>query len=353
MMMLLSSSHLRHSLAIYGCLVSSISIGSTITTTDPLPEGLPVWQCASPTSVFVGATEKIDGSRQVGNITSRRFSVYSDIHTVCHCPRSHTGNVLYTATASQPETNGWLKLNDNLSARVIIHGNGLDNQQVPFFQIRSSQQSGCFPGTSSYGPRSPAADGQVEFRVDKSFLGESHFSGELSRVYRQFQGADGGPAHNYPFARINADISVKTTQNCSFRAGNTFTVDLGSTPINHLKVGAPPELGYIPRQIDLSVNCDNISDSDIQGLEFFATAAGIPNTNGPYIATSKPGIGVAMTDVSGNLLGLGMENSEIHPLQGGSSLKKVQFYPTIVPGQKSEVTPGPYNATVTITVTIP
>ncbi|QRG26790.1 fimbrial protein [Halomonas binhaiensis] len=195
--------------------------------------------------------------------------------------------------------------------------------------------------------------GQIELRVDRSFLGESHFSGELAKVYWQFTSAIGGPDLDHPFIRISADFTVRTTQTCSFRAGDTFTVDLGSTAINQLNIGAPPGLGYIPRPIDLSVDCTNSTHGNLSGLEFFATATGTPDANGPYIATSKPGIGVAMTDASGNLLGLGMENGMIRPLQGGSSQTRLLFYPTLVPGQESLVTPGPYNTTVTITVTIP
>nr|WP_300307295.1 fimbrial protein [Halomonas sp.] len=295
--------------------------------------------------------KQIDGSSQPRYSSLHAFTRYSGVSTICNCPTYYSGDLFFTATASQPEADGWLKLNDNLSARVIIDGHGISNQQVPFFQVRSSQSGSCPSGTTSYGPDSPGTDGQIELRVDRNFLGESNFSGELARIYRQYNRDE--PSYSHPFIRINGNFTIKTTQNCSFRVGDTFTVDLGSTPINQLNVGAPPDLGYIPRQIDLSVDCANISDNDVSELEFFATAAGTPDTDGPYIATSKPGIGVAMMDTSGSLMKLGVENRVTQPLQGGSAQKQVRFYPTIVPGQKSEVTPGPYNAAVTITVTLP
>lgn len=340
-------------LTLAGGAATSLMICSMTSWAAPVPTGLPEWQCSGSGSILLQTTEQIDGSGQPGDITSLRFSERRLGSATCHCPSDIRELSLFTVELAMPDSDGWIKLNDHLSARLSVFVFGHGNLTTPFFQVQNTGPTNCSTTNNTVTNVASGTQGQLELRVDRSFLGESHFSGELANVYWQFANATGNPDLDHPFIRIGADVTVRTTLSCSFRAGDSFTVDLGSTPINQLNVGAPPGIGYIPRQLDLSVDCTGGTDGDTSGLEFFATATGAPDANGPYIATSKPGIGVAMTDTSGNLLGLGMENGVIRPLQNGGSQTRLQFYPTLVPGQESQVTPGPYNATVTITVTIP
>lgn len=300
------------------------------------------------------ATEELGSfGQQPGYVTQYPFSGGATADAVCNCPSGVNELSRFTAVASLPETDGWMRLNENLSARLSIYVYNKGNRQVPFYRLQNSGRTSC--SSSSNAPTGVATGnrGVVEFRVEKGILGESHFDGELATLYWQLESATGAPDYSFPFVRINADFTVSSTAECSFRAGDSFTVDLGSTSMNQLNVGAPPGAGYIPRQIDLTVDCTNISDGAISGLEFFANATGAPNADGPFIVTDRPGIGVGMTDANGKQMALGMDNSVIQPYRDGSSQTYLRFYPTIIPGKENEVTPGPYSATMTVTVTIP
>lgn len=344
----------RHSTVLSGLVVGTLVIGSGSAWAAPVPDGLPAWQCSGQGSHLVMATEELGNfGQQPGYLTEYPFSGGATADAVCNCPGSVDEFSLFTAVASLPEADGWMRLNENISARLYIFVYGPGEIEVPFYQRQNRGRTPCSSSSNSFGGIATGNRGKVEFRVEKGILGESHFDGELAVLYWQFESATGAPDYNFPFVRINADFTITSTAECSFRAGDTFTVDLGSTPMNQLNVGAPPGAGYIPRQIDLTVDCTNISDSAISGLEFFANATGAPNADGPFIATDRPGIGVGMTDANGNQMALGMDNSVIQPYSNGSSQAYLRFYPTIIPGKESEVTPGPYSTTMTVTVTIP
>lgn len=344
----------RYTSILSGLVVGVLNFGPGSAWADPVPDGLPAWQCTGTGSHLVQATEALGNyGQQVGYVTQYPFSGGATANAVCNCPGSVTELSRFTAVASMPETDGWMRLNENLSARLSIFVYNKGNQPVPFYQVQNSGNTSCSTTSNTPTRVGTGNRGEVEFRVEKGILGESHFDGELATLYWQLESATGAPDYSYPFVRIDANFTITSTAECSFRAGDSFTVDLGNTPMNQLNIGAPPGAGYMPRQLDLTVDCTGIQSSDISGLEYFATATGVPDVDGPFIATSKPGIGVAMTDESGNVLGLGMEHSIVRPYSNGSSTARVKFYPTIVPGQESEVTPGPYSATATVTVTIP
>lgn len=335
----------------------SLMVGShAVDAAEAFPPDLPAWQCSGDTELNVPISRDFsDFGQQAGYSEPVDYSLPGWPSVSCNCPEPINSRGFFTSILSLPEEGGWMRLNENLSARVSFYISGSDNVQAPFFQVPNLASVSCDNVDGAAIAATTGTKGQVEFRVEKGILGESRFTGKLADLYMQFENALGiAPDPSYPYASVYGDFLVTSTASCTFRAGDTFTVDLGSVPMNQLKVGAPPESGYMPREIDLSVDCTGLVDGDLSGLEYFASATGTPNVDGPYIATNKPGIGVAMiASRTGELLWLGRENSIIQPFSNGSSEARVKFYPTMVPGQEGDVTPGPYSATMIVTVTIP
>ncbi|WP_349922457.1 fimbrial protein [Aeromonas veronii] len=120
-----------------------------------------------------------------------------------------------------------------------------------------------------------------------------------------------------------------------------------------LQDGAPPA-GYSPRPLNITIECSNLVTAPTQ-LEYFFNGVGAPNAEGPFIATSNPGVVVGMTDDAGNPIGLGSSNSVLRPFQNGQSSMDLRFYPAKTPGYSAPIEPGAFsaNAIVTVTVTLP
>nr|WP_300310315.1 fimbrial protein [Halomonas sp.] len=327
---------------------------SSVLAATPVPDGLPAYQCAGdyvhmvPLDVELG-----DYGQQSGMTQTESFNTGAGANGTCNCPSSINDYSLFTATASLPETDGWLKLNENVSARVWFYIYGPGNVQMPFYQRRNAGRTSCSNTATNSFTIATGSRGKIEFRIDKGILGESRFSGELAKLYWQVVSSGvGAPDYSFPFSTVNANIVLSSSASCTFEAGDNITVDLGEVTPGQLAEGKPPGGGYIPRQIDLSVNCNNVADTSASHLEYFISAAGTPNADGPYIVTTMPGLGVAMTDLSGNLLGLGNQNSRMIPYHNGRAENLVQLYPTLVPSE-GKIEPGAYSATAIVTVSIP
>ncbi|MGY3857902.1 fimbrial protein [Aeromonas intestinalis] len=147
------------------------------------------------------------------------------------------------------------------------------------------------------------------------------------------------------------DLTVKSSAECSFEGGEVFTVDLGSVPRQSLQDGAPPP-GYAPKPLNITIECSNLINTPTQ-LEYFFNGVGAPSAEGPYLATSNPGVVVGMTDDAGNLIGLGSTHSTLHPFQNGQSSMDLRFYPAKTPGYSDPIEPGAYSANAIVTVTLP
>lgn len=268
---------------------------------------------------------------------------------LCNCRDSKSYYSWFTGRSNLPEAGGgYYQLNEYLDAQISIYVYSAGFQLVPFTSVQNSATSQCAGANTVVSGVATGGRAMVTFRLRKGIVGYVKYSGELASLYWMI-GSNKLPDFNYPFAVVNADITLGALAQCNFRQGDTFTVDLGDVYKGNMTDGNIPN-NYTPRNIDLSVDCTNLDSS---ALEYnFQSASG---STGDFINTDLPGVGVGLLDGSGNPIGLGINNAVTVPTVGtvdnSASDFNVKLYPTKLAGQ--EVQPGHFSAQAIVTVSIP
>ncbi|MFI8482760.1 fimbrial protein [Pseudomonas sp. NPDC078700] len=309
---------------------------------------LPNWQCeGAPVVEHHNLIDlDLDTETQAGQTIDSNFDSGQQGTGRCSCPQNGSFFSYFTATTNLPETNGWIKLNDYLEAKIYIYVYGPGNLQVPFSKRKNAGASTCSERYSTVTNVATGRRGMATFRLTKGIVGEVEFSGVLANLYWQLNDSSGVVDMSYPFAHIHADVRIKALASCTFRAGDTFTIDLGSTEKAALVQGSPPK-DYAPKSIDLSLDCINTGSTGAINY-MFQSATG---SEGNLLLTDLKGLGVGLRDGDDNPIGLGMENSVDVPMAASSTSFYLKPYPTKLPGKA--VDSGRYTAKAIVTLSLP
>ncbi|WP_339511795.1 fimbrial protein [Pseudomonas sp. RL_15y_Pfl2_60] len=309
---------------------------------------LPAWQCEGTPVIEQNNTINMDmiEASQAGQTTNSTFDTGQQGTGFCNCPTSGSYTSYFTATSTLPESGGWLRLNDELEAQVYIFVYGPGDLQVPFDKKANIASSPCSPtsGTISLGT---GRRGKIVFRLTQNLVGETTFSGRLANLYWQIGNSSAAVDLSYPAVHVNADITLRAIASCQFRAGDTFSIDLGDIDKAALTEGGMPKSGYTPKSIDLSLDCINVGSSGKVNY-MFQSASG---SEGNLLLTDLRGLGIGLRDGDDNPVGLGAENSIDVPVISNTTSFLLKPYPTKV--GKAAVESGRYTTQAIVTVSVP
>ncbi|WP_176443128.1 fimbrial protein [Pseudomonas segetis] len=309
----------------------------------------PAWQCEGAPVIEHNNVIALDFTEQasIGERVDTTFNTGQGGVGNCNCPESGSYTSYFTSTTGLTVTSdGWLKLNDNIDARLRIFVLGSNNVLVPFSKVPNTASSPCSPENGIVNA-STGSRGQVAFRITKPFVGEIIYSGRLATMYWQINDSSAAVDMNYPYAHVNADIRLKVLASCQFRAGDTFTIDLGDIDKAALTEGGLPKYGFTPKSIDLSLDCVNIGSSGKVSY-MFQSASG---SEGNLLLTDLRGLGIGLHDGDDNPVGLGAENAIEVPVVSDTTSFLLKPYPSKLPG--AAVESGSYTAQAIVTVTLP
>jgi hypothetical protein len=307
---------------------------------------LPDYQCQGSGVQNVALTVDLLDQGQAGATKTQAFNLGSNAPGTCSCPVDGSRYSWFTATTTYPvDANNWITLNDYLAAQVSINIYGGGNPLVPFSQVRNGSATPCGPSYSNAYSISTGSRGSVTFKLLKGVLGTQRFSGTVATMYWQMVNTS-QPDPAYPFVKVAFDITLKANASCSFRAGDSITVDLGTLSRDELSAGGPPKSGAGIKTVDLSLDCVNTGAASAVNYMFQGTKTSVGN---PFVQSTLPGLGIGMKDPQGNPILLG--DSIDVPLSNGSTNFPVQVYPTQIPGETLEA--GNYSAYYIVTVSLP
>lgn len=323
-----------------------------LSESSPAMAALPNWQCEGNPVIQHENTINIEltGESQGGDLKTHIYNSGQAGTGQCNCSGSGSYYSLFTSATDLPSSTGsWLKLNDYIEAQVYINIYGAGDVLVPFNQVSNAGTSKCTSPSTTITGVATGAKGKVIFRLTKGVIGEVHFSGRLATLFWQLKTgvAQSYPDKTYPFAHIDADVSIKAIASCLFRAGDTFTVDLGSINRTALVEGGLPKEGYSPQSVDLSLECVNTGSATIVNYMF----QGGSGTAGNILRTDLPGLGIALLDGDDKPVGLGIENAINVPLESNSTSFQLKPYPTKIAGESLES--GHYSTQAIVTISLP
>ncbi|WP_434668170.1 fimbrial protein [Aeromonas sp. NJAU223] len=310
------------------------------------------WQCeGDPLIVHKFAVESDLAADSTGNAAGTLIEEESHSgqsgRGKCDCWEDGQYYSFFTATTDLPDAgNGWRMLNDYIEVKTFIFIYGPGFQEVPFDSVQNAGLSTCYKRDSLVSGVATGSQIKTQFRLRKGIIAQVLFSGRLATLYWRLAPDPGSVDYAYPFAYVDANIQLNADTSCSFRQGDTFTVELGKIGKYALKTGEPP-LSPPPARLDLGVDCVNMQSNQVIDYTF-QSASG---SEGNLIKTTLPGVGIGLLDDNHNPIGLGFENSVSVPSTNASTHFFVNLYPARLPGQAIEV--GQFSAQAIVTMTLP
>lgn len=325
-------------------LLVAVCLGWSVTASAEPPN----WQCAGDPVVehqnlidLELTSESAAGATKTTSFDSGQAGVGR-----CNCPSIGKYYSYFTAMTELPVDQGWLKLNDYLEAQVYINIYGPGDLLVPFSKRRNAALSSCTSRYTTVSGVATGRKGKVIFRFIKGIVGEVTFTGRLATLYWQINDSSAAIDTAYPFAHINADIRIKALASCTFRAGDTLTVDLGDIEKPLLNPDGPPK-DFTSKTVDLSLDCINTGAAGTVDYTF----EGASGSEGNLLLTDLAGVGVGLRDGDDHPVGLGMDNAVEVPLVSGTSSFYVKPYPAKLLGQL--VQSGSYTTKAVVTISLP
>lgn len=225
-----------------------------------------------------------------------------------------------------------------VATEVYIHGRGYF--PTPFVNVSNGAD-----GTGGINqPFSSGSDGYISLYINRPFVGEVVIPRTLiTELSVSFARPDN---YNAPLSRVFMAGKVTVPQSCSINGGQIIRIPLGKINSRNISVkGKMPE-DYIPKNVNLTIACKNISEGVNVSLSFNGQVAGGDVT---ALATSNEDVGIRILNANGQTV---IPNQSELPVsmdfiqQTGSASMSVA--PINVTGNKPES--GPFTAVATMNV---
>lgn len=319
---------------------------------------LPDWQCsgAPVTSLSLSNTRDTDayGPKPGGTVKAPASNYNGSVPMTCNCPVSGSYTASYSASSAYPSiADDYLKLNDYLAVSVGFFVQYIGPVIVPFSNQTDGRSFSCTkPASNTSIPNGGSASvAYATFKLLRGIEGTTTFSGRVASLYVQLNpGGSGTPGAldtSSPVTTFDINVSWTSNASCKFRAGDSFTLDLGRVVKHTLVQGDKPSDGSASKTIDLSVDCQNTDRYTMVNYMFQS----VSGSAGNYLLTNIAGLGIGLEDADGNPVGLGVENSVNVPLVSNSASFAIKAYPTkVVSGDPEN---GNFQAQAIVTVSLP
>lgn len=184
--------------------------------------------------------------------------------------------------------------------------------------------------------------GSVSLYFRRAFVGVQTIP--MTKVVDIFVATDGESISTVPVSSVYMSGTVTVPQSCTINGGGVITIPFGDIIATNINTKGEMAKGFVPKNQQLNVACNNISE----GVKVSLSFQGTPDPSEPSVlATTNENVGVKIENASGAV---------IPPISGDlplnmnyasqSASTQIKLYPINTTGR----TPGTGNFTATATI---
>lgn len=270
------------------------------------------------------------------------------VQSTCDCAALTQGNTFFKTEipnlAFDRTLNGlnYYAINKYLSvaSELYIAGNAKVYAATPFIDFDNQVSNYCAV-SAGY---ATGSQGYVSLYFMRPFVGQVVIPPTI--ILNAYGTKIRGSYSATPMTSVIMSGTVTVPQSCNINAGQVINIDFGKLQGKDIKTKGATADGFIPRNVDLTLACNNISD----GIRISLSINGQASSGEPTaLATSNKDIGIRILNATGEIISPNTGELPVnmnYSTQTGTSSMSVT--PMNVTGEKPLV--GQFTATATIKV---
>lgn len=280
----------------------------------------------------------------------------NDYYVSCDCDKNEIRNGVWAFAADSPLPalgDSWYKINDYLAAKVLLGVKGNSPSAVPFENISTSNDtrpSVCSPGGQRLGGRGASGNsGSFSLKILQPFVGTVTIPRiVLANLYECYNipKSSSCTATGEPVLVYYLSGTINSLQSCSVNAGETIEVDLGDVFAANFRIAGHKPLGARTAELSIPVRC-NTGNAGLVNMNLSLTATSDPSYP-QAIKTSRPGVGVVVTDSQNNIVSPAGGTLPFAIPDDTDSYVRMNVYPVSTTGEPPET--GSFEATATVRI---
>lgn len=280
----------------------------------------------------------------------------NDYYVSCDCDKDNVRNGLWAFASDSPLPymgDNWYKVNDYLAVKVLLQVKGNSPTAVPFENIGTGSDTRwhiCDPGGQRLGGQGASGNGgSFSLQILQPFVGSVTIpSMVLARLYECYNipASSSCSATGESVLTYYLSGTVNSLESCSVNAGEAIEVDLGNVFAANFRVIGQKPLGAKTVELSIPVRC-NTGNTGLVNVNLSLTA----NTDPAYpqaIKTSRPGVGVVVTDGQNNVISPAGGRLPLAIPDNEDSFARMNVYPVSTTGTPPET--GRFEATATVRI---
>lgn len=280
----------------------------------------------------------------------------NEYYVSCDCDKDNVRSGLWAFAADSPLPylgDSWYEVNDYLAVKILLGVKGNTPSAVPFENIGTGSDSRwhiCDPGGQYLGGKGASGNsGSFSLKILQPFVGSVTIpSMVLAHLYECYNipSSSHCSATGQPVLTYYLSGTVNSLESCSVNAGETIEVDLGDVFAANFRVVGQKPVGAKTEQLSIPVRC-NTGNSGLVNVNLSLTATTDPNYP-QAIKTSRPGVGVIVTDSQNNVISPAGGRLPLAIPDNEDSYARMNVFPVSTTGTPPET--GRFEATATVRI---
>lgn len=280
----------------------------------------------------------------------------NDYYVSCDCDKDavRDGRWAFASDSPLPALgDSWYKINDYLAAQILLRVKGNSASKVPFENVGTSGDTRwhiCDPGGQRLGGSGASGNaGSFSLKILEPFVGAVTIPQMvLARLYECYNipASDTCSSTGAPVLTYYLSGTINSLQSCSVNAGETIEVDLGDVFAANFKVQGQKPMGAKMVALSIPVRC-NTGNSGLVNVNLSLTAT--RDSDYPQaIKTSRPGVGVLVSDAQGNVVSPDGGAISLAIPDNQDAYAQMNVFPVSTTGVPPEI--GSFEATASIRI---
>ncbi|END6567989.1 fimbrial protein, partial [Escherichia coli] len=280
----------------------------------------------------------------------------NDYYVSCDCDKDNVRSGRWAFAADSPLVylgDNWYKINDYLAAKVLLQVKGSSPTAVPFENVGTGGDTRwhiCDPGGQRLGGHGASGNsGSFSLKILQPFVGSVVIPPmALARLYECYNipAGDSCTTTGTPVLVYYLSGTINSLGSCSVNAGETIEVDLGDVFAANFRVVGHKPLGARTVELAIPVRC-NTGNAGLVNVNLSLTATTDPSYP-QAIKTSRPGVGVVVTDSQNNIISPAGGTLPLSIPDDADSIARMNVYPVSTTGVPPET--GRFEATATVRI---
>lgn len=285
-----------------------------------------------------------------------QWSESNDYYVSCDCDKDNVRSGLWAFAADSPLVylgDNWYKINDYLAAKVLLGVKGNTPSAVPFENLGTGSDTRwhiCAPSGQRLGGKGASGNsGSFSLKILQPFVGSVVIPPmALARLYECYNipAGDSCTSTGTPVLVYYLSGTINSLGSCSVNSGETIEVDLGDVFAANFRVVGHKPLGSRTAELSIPVRC-NTGNAGLVNVNLSLTATSDPDYP-QAIKTSRPGVGVVVTDSQNNIISPAGGTLPLSIPDDADSFARMNVYPVSTTGVPPET--GSFEATATVRI---